>query len=314
MQDSTFRIAIIGLGGVGGYLGVKLATKYSSSKQVEINFISRGENLKVIQSRGLKLFTDEGEETGFPFSAVTASQATGKYNLIICCVKSYDLEESLVAIKGCIGESTLILPFLNGVNASERIEKLFSTVTVLGGCCYIIARLEAPGVIRVSGSRKQFHVGSSVVKKEKLEQIASIFLQAGIDFVVSENIVQTIWTKFLLISAFATLTSALDVSIGVIFANKEYKFFLIRLLNEVKGVAEAKGIVFENDIVNTQLNVMSEIPYGSTSSLHSDLKKHTRSEIKSIIIYVVEEGGRLNFPVPCYQNRLAEINKRWQLL
>jgi 2-dehydropantoate 2-reductase len=313
MQYSKFRIAIIGLGGVGGYLGVKLAAHYSGSNTIEINFISRGENLKVIQSKGLKLFTDEGEETGFPFSAVTDSQATGKYDLVICCVKGYDLEASLTAIKGCLEEGTLILPFLNGVDASERIEKLFPTVTVLGGCCYIIARLEAPGVIRVAGSRRQFHIGSSVVKKEKLDQIASIFLNAGIDFVVSENIVQTIWTKFLLISAFATLTSALDSSIGVIFANEEYKESLVRLLNEVKGVAEARGIVFENDIINTQLKVMSEIPYESTSSLHSDLKKHTRSEIESIIVYVVKEGEKLNFPVPCYQNRLAEINTRWRL-
>ena len=313
MQDSKFRIAIIGLGGVGGYLGVKLAAYYSGSNTIEINFISRGENLKVIQSRGLKLFTDEGEETGFPFSVVTDKQATGKYDLVICCVKSYDLEESLTAIKKCVGENTLILPFLNGVDASERIEKLFPTVTVLGGCCYIIARLEAPGVIRVSGSRRQFHVGSSIVKKEKLEQIASIFLNAGIDFVVSENIVQTIWSKFLLISAFATLTAALDLSIGAILANHEYKNILLELLNEVKGLAEAKGILLENDIINTQLKVMSEIPYEATSSLHSDLKKNNRSEVVSLIAYVVKEGERLNFPVPCYQKKLAEINKRWRL-
>lgn len=313
MQDSTFRIGIIGLGGVGGYLGVKLAGKYAGSKNIEIDFISRGENLKVIQSRGLQLFTDEGEETAFPYSVVTDSQATGKYNLIICCVKSYDLEESLTAIKGCIDNSTLILPFLNGVDTSERIAKLFPTVTVLGGCCYIIARLEAPGIIRVSGSLKQYHIGSSILNKDKVAHIAGIFSNAGVDCCISENIVRTIWTKFLLISAFATLTSALDVSIGVIFANEEYKEILVRLLHEVKGVAEAKAIVFENDIINTQMHIMAEIPYESTSSLHSDLKKDARSEVKSIVAYVVEEGEKLNFPVPCYQNMLAKINARWKL-
>lgn len=259
------------------------------------------------------MFTDEGEETGFPFSAFTDRQATGKYDLIICCVKSYDLEESLTAIKGCIDNDILILPFLNGVDACERIEKLFPTVTVLGGCCYIIARLEAPGQIRVSGSRRQYHVGSSILNQEKLKQIAAIFSNAGIDFCVSANIVQTIWTKFLLISAFATLTSALDVSVGVILANKEYKEILLELLKEVKGLAEAKGIVFENDIINTQLKIMAEIPYEATSSLHSDLKKNNRSEVLSLTAYVVKEGKKLNFPVPYYQKMLAEINKRWRL-
>lgn len=310
-MGNRFRIAILGIGGVGGYLGAKLAAKYDGSTEVEINFITRGKNLETILADGLTVSDTGLEITASPFSAVAADEARGIFDLVICCVKSYDLDESLEQIKSCINQSTLILPFLNGVDASEIIEKLFPSVTVLTGCCYIVARLEAPGRISVTGTLRQFYIGSTELSQEELEFIAGIFTKAGVDLRVNQNIVETVWEKFLFISPFATLTSAYNLSLGAILANGVHKNILLTLMAELKRVAEHKGVVFPTDILDTLFHKYSIIPYEATSSLHTDFKKNKRTEVESITAYVVKEARKSGLAAPGYEQRLKEIRNRW---
>ena len=65
-MNKKTRILILGIGGVGGYLGGKLAGRYAGSDKTEIIFLARGENLRVIGEKGLKVITPEGENTVFP--------------------------------------------------------------------------------------------------------------------------------------------------------------------------------------------------------------------------------------------------------
>jgi 2-dehydropantoate 2-reductase len=314
---SRFRIGIMGIGGTGGYLGGMLAAQYAGSAAVEITFFARGENLDKIKSSGLILRTDEWEKTAYPFDTILAGQATGTYDLLICCVKSNDLEQGILALKGCIHASTIILPFLNGVDATERIRASLPQLSdnVLTGCCYILARLERPGEIKVSGPLRQFYLGASTgwLKPGITQKIAQIFTDAGIDAKVARDIDETLWTKFLFISPMASLTSALDRSLGEVLASKESKEVLISLIRELKGLAAAKGIVLPEDIEAALLAKMELVPFDGITSMHADLRKNKPSEIQSLTGYVVRQGERLHFPVPVYQRVLAQIIERWNI-
>ena len=76
------RIAIIGIGGVGGYFGGKLAREYATSGKHEIIFIARGEHLKAIQKNGLQLFTKEGDYVAWPNIATDNPAVAGKFDLV----------------------------------------------------------------------------------------------------------------------------------------------------------------------------------------------------------------------------------------
>ena len=120
-MNEKFRIAIAGIGGVGGYVGGKLATKYHLSSEIEIIFIARGENEKVIQKNGLKLITPQGEETCFPAIITHELDKTGPVDLLICCVKNYDLENTFKTLSPYITDSTIILPLANGLDTAYKI-------------------------------------------------------------------------------------------------------------------------------------------------------------------------------------------------
>jgi len=309
-MTSKFRIAIVGIGGVGGYLGGKLAAKYASSADIEIIFIARGENANAIRLNGLKLISGQGEETAYP-SVVTHQPGTlGTVDLIICCVKSYDLETSLTPFKNCTNDKTIIIPFLNGLDAADNIKKIFPGIYVLEGCAYIISRLIAPGVIKETGNPPQFYFGAGD-SKENAEKIAAILKAADINADVSDSISITLWEKFLFISPFATIMSCYDVCLGDILKNPDYKETLIALMTELKTVAEAKGIILPGNIIQKFLDRMAALPYESTTSMHTDFKNGKKTELNSLTVYVITLGKELNVPTPNYEKVLQGINERW---
>ena len=85
------KISIMGIGGVGGYFGGKLATHYATNKEVDITFIARGKHLEKIQNNGLKVITERGTFVAKPDKAIDNPASCGVFDLIVFCVKSYDL-------------------------------------------------------------------------------------------------------------------------------------------------------------------------------------------------------------------------------
>ena len=98
------RIAVLGIGGVGGYYGGKLARHYDSGGDVEVAFIARGEHLEQIRKRGLKLLTPEGNLTATPAIATDNPNEIGLVDLMIICVKTYDLESWMRILEKNVGE------------------------------------------------------------------------------------------------------------------------------------------------------------------------------------------------------------------
>lgn len=311
-MNQPIRIGILGTGAVGGYFGGLLAGHYFNSGKADIIFITRPATEKMIREKGLKIITPQGEKIVFPTLASSDPKKIGHVDLLICCVKSYDLEESLRPLAACIGAETIILPLLNGVDARHRIELLFPGATVWEGCVYIVSRLIEPGVVKETGNIHSLYFGSSNAGSAQLKQIENIFREAGIDAFLSDNIQQTTWEKFLFISAIASLTSYLDLPIGAILNNSSHKKMLLQLLTELKNVAAAKGIQFSDDITGRTILKMEKLPYDTTSSMHSDFQKGGKTEYHSLTEYVVKLGRELNVPTPLYDNVLEELkNKAW---
>ena len=304
------KIAILGIGAVGGYLGALLAEKYSGSADTEIIFIARERTAGIIREKGLKLITPSGEKIVFP-SLVTSDPAeAGRIDYLICCVKSYDLEESLAPFKNSITGDTVIIPLLNGVDARERIASVLPQAEVSDGCVYIISRILEPGVIKEAGNIHLFHFGSKNAPTKKLDQLHRILADAGVDVRLSEDIQLTTWEKFIFISVVASSTSYFDKAIGPILANSEERKLAVKLLSEIKAVADARQIIFPFDIEEKTITKMESMPYETTSSMHSDFQKGGRTELRSLTEYVVNEGKRLGVKTPEYEKVFEALKKK----
>lgn len=307
---AKFKIAILGIGGVGGYIGAMLAAHYEHSDEVEILFIARAENEKAIRTNGLKLVNNDGIIIGRPAKLTADPSDIGPVDLIICCTKSYHLEESIKTMLPCINADTMILPLLNGVDATGRINKILPGIVVLEGCIYIVSRLIEPGVVEKRGNVNRIFFGPLTEPGNKLILIESIFKNAGLDATLLVNIRDKCWEKFFFISTIATLTSYLDKTIGEIVEKEEYRQQLLLLMKEFLAVAVKKSISLPIDIVDTSFNTLSSLPYDSTSSMHSDFKKGKQTEVSALTEYVVLLGKELGIATPVYEKMLFSILAR----
>ncbi|NUM82233.1 2-dehydropantoate 2-reductase [bacterium] len=302
------RIAIVGLGGVGGFIGARLAAAYTGIH--DIIFFARGDHAKAIQSSGLKLQTHQGEIVARPLRVTQHAEEAGLLDFIICCVKSYDLETAMEPLRPCVHDTTMILPLLNGVDAAERLDKFFPGADVLDGCIYIVARLTGPGIVKVSGTTHLMHFGDRKGDAARLQPIEMLLKTAGIETHLSSNIQQTMWEKFLFISPIATLTSYLDRCLGEILSREDDKKQLVGLMTELKIITGAKRIVLSDNIMDKHLAKMATLPYDTTSSMHSDFKKGGRTEIDSLTGYVVTLGKELGIPTPLYQAMFEKLSAK----
>lgn len=303
------RIGIIGIGGVGGYFGGLLAKAYLESDAIEIIFIARGETQKTITKRGLKIVTDNNEIIVFPDLVSNDPNVIGKLDFLICATKTYDIEESLIAIKKCITKNTVILPLYNGVDAPERINVLFPENEVLQGCVYIVAMIDSPGQIKKIGTYEKLFFGSSNAPISVLNRLQSIFAAAKIESYLAENIEESVWEKFVFISALASATCYLDQNIGEILSSKKSRSFYVDLLNEVTMLAAVKGLNLPQDIVLQSIQKLENSPLDATSSMHRDLKAGRKTELASLTEFVVNEGLKYEVETPTYQMVLDKLTR-----
>jgi 2-dehydropantoate 2-reductase len=307
MEDRKLKIAILGLGGVGGYFAAKLARGYASSKEVEIIFLARERNADVIRRKGLALITPTEEFVAHPHAITSDGISTGPVDFLICAVKSYDLEESLKQFCACVGPETIILPLQNGIDAVARTREIFPENEVWSGCVYIVSRLVEPGVIRETGNIHILHFGSGFVKSDRLTCLHDIMQSVHPETYLHENIREVLWEKFIFISVVAGLTSYLDVCIGKILDYSANKKLLMGMLDEITHVALAEKILLREDIIPATVGKMQKLPYDTTSSMHSDFLAGHATEVQSLVGHVVELAQRHSIAVPVYNNILTGL-------
>lgn len=310
MKNEKFRIAVLGIGGIGGFFGGKLAAYFADSKDVEVIFVARGENANAIKNNSLKIITSEGEQIAKPHLITTEPNEIGKIDLFIICTKAYDLEESIIKYKDCISEKTAILPLLNGVNHAETIKKILPDAEVWNGCVFIVSRLIEAGIVKVESAIRLLQFGSNEGTIEKLEFAENLFKSAGINVVLFDDIEKAVWEKFIFISSLATLTSYLDKNIGGIINSEENTKLLADLIQEVTNLARAGKINVAENIEEFTVNRIKSAPAESTSSMHSDFQKKGKTELETLTGYVVRESKLLNLSASVYEKLYEELKER----
>lgn len=296
---SKIKIAFSGIGAVGGYYGGTLAAFYEKSSEVDVFFIARGENLRVIRENGLEIKKSYKKILAKPTLATDNPAEIGPVDYLFCCTKSYDLEDNIRQLSPVIGPDTVIIPLLNGAEISEQIQKILPDNKVWKGCVYIGARLVSPGHIEKFSLKDRLFFGLNKKDKEQQEKLRSLLNNARIFVTNPDDIDIEIWKKFFMISPAATITSYFNATINEVIS--DHMDLFIALGYELKSVAEAKGIQLPEDIVFSSIQSQKMMPGNSTTSMHSDFKNGNRTEIETLTGYVIREADALGIEVPTYK-------------
>ena len=287
------KIAIIGTGGVGGYFGAKLV-----QAGYDVTFVARGEHLKSIQNNGLTIKSFLGDFKVDNLKATDKITEIDKPDLIIIGVKAWQIKEIRDNIKMILKDNTVILPLQNGVLASEELSESIDKKHIFGGLCRIISKIDSPGVIHHIGITPAIIVGElDKSKTERIEKIQEIFITAGIESKISENIEADLWKKFITICV-SGLLAVSNTTYGELRSMKETRRLMIDLLKEIFLLSQKIGAGIETDFVDQAVAFIDSFPYDSTASLTRDVWEKKPSEIEYQNGTVVRFGEKHGIETP----------------
>ena len=171
------RIAIYGAGGLGGYYGARLACAGN-----DVAFIARGAHLQAIRERGLQVYSPLGD-AHLPAPTATDDPAeVGPVDLVVVAVKTWQIPDVAAAMGPLLGEHTMVLPFLNGVEASDELAAVVGSDRVLGGLSKVFSKIESPGVIHHFTSNVFVAFGElDGSDSERVRALRRMFSTAGVD-------------------------------------------------------------------------------------------------------------------------------------
>jgi 2-dehydropantoate 2-reductase len=304
------KIAIIGIGGVGGYYGGMLARKYEGSVEHDIFFIARGKHLQKMKTEGLKVIAKDGDFIARPSLATDDPAELGPLDLIIFGVKGYDLENAARMITGNLHADTVIIPLLNGVDNVERLKTVVNTGIIMNGCVYISTQIVSPGVVEHVGGAGKLIFGPEEGPIEPYRTIETLMKNADIMAVLSDNINVDVWSKYIFIGPLASITSMTGQSLGAVMENEGHRTMMEGMMMEIKLIADAEGIPFPEDIVKKSMDVTSNFPYETKSSLQLDFEKGKQTEMETFTGYVVRSGRKLGIKTPLHDAVYAALKNK----
>jgi 2-dehydropantoate 2-reductase len=288
------KIAIMGMGGVGGYYGGLLA----HSGQ-DVTFIARGAHLAAIREKGLQVKSVLGDFLVSPAHATDNPAEVGPVDLILFATKTYHTDEAALAIRPMVGSDTVVLPLQNGVDAAERIGAVVGTKHLLGGATWLSAAIEAPGVIGQYSQFRRIVLGELDGRKTpRAQQVFDALNATGATVELSDNIAKVLWTKFAFIASVSALGSLTRVTFGEYRNVPETRAALTEAIAEVAAVARAKGVSLDADVVDKTLAFIDGSAPGIKPSMQRDVEAGRPSELESMLGIVVRQGAELDMPTP----------------
>jgi 2-dehydropantoate 2-reductase len=288
------KILIYGTGGVGGYFGGKLAAAGN-----KVSFIARGKHLEMLQKKGLAVKSYLGDFSVFPVEASDKLSDLETPDLVLLCVKSWQLEAAAQKLYGFISSKTILLPLQNGADNYDKLARVLPENQILAGLCKIVSYVESPGVISHPSFIPQIVFGEiNNQQSERVLQIQELFSQAGIESLTPENIQLEIWRKFLFICTVSGIGALTRMPIGINRASGEIRDIMMQTAREIMKVAHKKNILLDDsDLKNVFKAIDSQTPE-TTASMQRDIINGKPSELENFNGYVISEGKKLGVQTP----------------
>lgn len=288
------KIAIMGTGGLGGYIGGRLAHDGQ-----DVTFIARGKNLQALREHGLHVKSTFGD---FLLETVTVTDNcadVGPVDLILFCVKSYSAKSAARQIKPMVKPETAILPLLNGVDHIDILKKEVGHARVLGGVCIMSAHLLEPGHVEQVGPLHQLEFGElngdMSVSCMKIQQVLA---GTSIEAKAIPNVVESMWAKLAAMSGLFGVYSVVRGNHGVICREPETRNLIFQTVAEAIAVAQARQISLPNSLLDEIKARLDAMPPTFQPSMKVDLERGKRIELEAVNGAISRMGKELGVPTP----------------
>jgi len=306
------KIAIIGVGAIGGYVGIRLALAGE-----DVTFIARGANLEALRNRGIRLVTaDGGEQTVAPVKATDDYAAAGPQDVVILAMKAHQVEAVARDVPKLFGPDTVVVPMQNGIPywyfhrypgalAGTRVQSVdpsgligehIPCERVIGCVVYPAAELVSPGVVKhVEGNR--FPVGEpDGTASERVTRLSECFVRGGLQARVLSDIRAEIWLKLWGNLTFNPISALSRATLAGICQYPPSRAIAAAMMTEAQCVAKKLGVTFRVSL-EKRIAGAEKVGHHKTSMLQ-DVEAARTLEVDALLGSVVELARLTDTPTP----------------
>ena len=306
-------ITVIGIGGIGGVIGARLALRPQGADRRQVAFIARGPHLAAIRAGGLWLIRPDGSSVlARPDLATDRFEDVPPPDLVVVCVKSYDLDAVAARLAGVIRPSTVVLPLLNGADIRERLRARLRQGIVPPACIYVSARLRKPGTVEHLGGAGLIHFGPDPERPgwDGVE-LRALLGEAGIPFQWHEQPAAAVWTKYVFIASLALVTAAHGADFGRVLSDPALSAQARAVMEEIRRLAAAAGVTLPADVAESSLRAAGAFPPQTRTSYQRDIENRAPADEGDLFGgTILRLGERYGVPTPASAELAAAIAQR----
>ena len=302
------RIAVVDIGGIGGYLGGRLASRYPRGGEHEIVFIEKNlEHIEAIRRNGLRLLAKDGDATAVPAIAADRPEEVGVVDVLLMCTKGYDLLAASESVRPLVEPRTVVIPPGNGVGNAEITWKGLERGDILSACIYISTHIQVPGVVEQMAGPRKFFFGNPNGETEPYQAIEAAFLEAGLNVELSNDILREIWSKYLFVEPLSALTSLYGVPQGGLLDDAARRNQVQEMMSELLELSREVGVRLPDDIVDQSMSKADGFPYETRTSMQLDFEHGRPTELETMVGYAVRKAQELGVSIPNHEGVYAGL-------
>ena len=289
-MTSFKRIAVVGAGAMGSFYASKLA----DSEPGSVFLIAAGERYDRLKNRG---FTVNGKAYRLP--VLSPEKEAGPADLVIVAVKHHHLEAAIGEMRPFVGDGTLFLSVMNGIDSEERIGAAFGAGKVLYAVAVGIDALREGNAMTYTTQGKLFFgEKENRVLSERVRRLQALFDRAGIVYETPEDMLRILWWKYMINVGINQASAVLRAPYGVFQTSPEARELMDSAMREVTAVAAAAHVNITGEDIENWYGFMARLsPAGKTSMLQ-DIEAKRKTEVEMFGGKMIELGKTYGIPTP----------------
>lgn len=299
------RVSIIGLGGIGA----AYASKLHDMDPGCLTVIANKERVDRYSAKGVIV-----NDKRYDFNYAVPEKEAEPADLIIVSVKFHHLQQAVKDIKNHVGPDTIILSLMNGISSEQILGEEYGMEKLLYGMVLAIdAERKDNNISYASTAKIYFGESDNSVYSDKVKAVKTLFDKAGINYIIPDNMLYTLWWKFMFNVGINQTSAVMRATYKVFQEIKEAEDLFRAAMMEVLVLSRKTGInLKESDLEEFVSLVKRQSPDSKTSMLQ-DVLAGRKTEVEMLAGTVCELGEKHGVPTPINRvlfNMIKTIEKQ----
>lgn len=294
----SMAFAVLGPGGVGGFLAALLARGGDS-----VVVLAGDDTARALSTGGLRL--ESGRFGDFGVSVETAPKLARAVDACLITVKATQLRDALQRVPADALGPGVVIPFLNGLDHVRLLRDVYGKDRVVAATIRIETTKIRTGLIRHTSPFAVVDLAPADANRDVVQRVASRLRSAGVDVRLRDDERAMLWDKFAVLAPMALLSTHERSPIGAVRTRRRDD--LVAVVREMATVAHAEGVSIDGDAM---LKFIDSVPESMESSMQRDQEAGRPLELDALGLAILRRAEAHGIDVPVTRRIVGELESR----